>query len=334
MKITRKSVLLFLIACFFGIGVFGFYQSQIYKKKVLDLQNQVGSLSNSIKGLEKNQQSNVPSVQQNGAGLQNQENPQATSDSGNNKTIQNQALPTQNQEQLITSAVAKITPSVVSIVISKYSPNLDVTYVNPFGNDPYFKDFGFEIPVYQQKGVSKQKVGAGTGLIIDPKGYVLTNKHVVSDTEAEYTVLLSNGNQKNAKVIYKDPTNDVAILKIDGTYPNIATLGDSSSLKLGQTVIAVGNALGEYNNTVSVGSVSGLNRNIEAGDENSTSTEKLNGVIQTDVSVNPGNSGGPLTNLYGDVIGINVATAVDSNNINFSIPINSVKNSIKNIIPK
>lgn len=319
--VTFFSIIIILTL---SIGTFSLYQSQTYRKKVLDLQTQLDNLSGSIKGFQQK-----PPTQEDKKNLIPP--PLTTSTRRLSNPIPDK--PSQSQEQLVTSAVAKITPSVVSIVISKYTSNLDITYTNPFGDNPLFKDFRFKIPVFQQDGVSKEKVGAGTGLIIDTKGYILTNNHVVSDTEAEYTILLSTGVQKKAKIIYNDPINDVAILKIDGTYPSVASLGDSSSLKVGQTVIAVGNALGEYDNTVSVGIVSGLNRDIEAGDENSTTTEKLNGVIQTDVSVNPGNSGGPLTNLDGDVIGINVATAVESNNINFSIPINLIKKTIKDAIP-
>ncbi|MEI6480063.1 MAG: trypsin-like peptidase domain-containing protein [bacterium] len=283
-----------------GLTAFSVYQSAFYK-------NQIGLLQNQINVITKNSRGYL----------------------ANSKDEE-----FQTQEQLTTSAVSKITPAVVSVTILKSIPNIDVYYTNPFENDPSLKDFGFKIPVVKKKGDKKEKIGAGTGIIIDRHGYVLTNNHVVSDTDAEYTVTLLNGDTKVAKIFYQDKVRDIAILKIDGSYQNTASLGDSSNLKIGQTVIAVGNALGEYNNTVSLGIVSGLNRDIEAGDENTTATEKLKGVIQTDVSVNPGNSGGPLTDLNGDVIGINVATAIDSNNINFSIPINNVKNILNRVIPK
>lgn len=233
-----------------------------------------------------------------------------------------------SQDQLLTSAVAKTVPAVVSIVISKDVPNLQVTYLNPFGNDPLFKAFGVQIPVYQQKGSTLQKVGAGSGFIISHDGYILTNKHVVADSSAEYTVLLSTGAQKPAKVVYRDPNNDVAVLKINGDYPTVVNLGDSSSVKLGQTVMAIGNALGEYSNSVSVGIISGLNRSIQATDVTG-STEQLSGVLQTDASINLGNSGGPLIDLSGNVIGINVATVYGSSNISFAIPINAISPAIK-----
>lgn len=231
-----------------------------------------------------------------------------------------------SQDELLTDAVASITPSVVSIVISKDVPLLEVEYVNPFGDDAFFKDFNYRVPVYRQKGTVNKKIGAGTGFIVSTDGYILTNRHVVTDTTATYTALLSDGSQKNGRVVFRDPKNDLAVLKIDGGPFKVATLGDSSNLKLGQTVIAVGNALGEYNNSISVGIISGLNRTIEAG--TGTSKETLSGVIQTDAAINPGNSGGPLLDMDGKVIGINVATVVGSSNISFSIPVNVAKNLI------
>ncbi|MDO8594362.1 MAG: trypsin-like peptidase domain-containing protein [bacterium] len=231
-----------------------------------------------------------------------------------------------SQDELLTGAVANITPSVVSIVVSKDVPKLVVEYVNPFGNDPFFKDFNYRVPVYKQKGTVNQKVGAGTGFIISADGYILTNRHVVSDPAATYTALLSDGSQKNGKVVFRDTEHDLALLKIEGGPFKPAPLGDSSSLKLGQTVIAVGNALGEYNNSVSVGIISGLNRTIEAG--SGQNRETLVGVIQTDAAINPGNSGGPLITTAGEVIGVNVATVVGSSNISFSIPISTAKNLI------
>ena len=230
---------------------------------------------------------------------------------------------TKTQDELLTAAVAKVAPSVVSIVVSKDLPKLEVTYENPFGNDPFFKDFNFRVPVYRQKGTVNQKVGAGTGFIVASNGYVLTNRHVVADSDATYTALLSDGTQKNGRVIFRDMTHDIALLKIEGADFKTAALGDSSALKLGQTVVAIGNALGEYNNSVSVGIISGLNRTLQAG--NREGTETLAGVIQTDAAINPGNSGGPLLNLSGEIIGINVATVLGSSNISFSIPVNAAK---------
>lgn len=239
--------------------------------------------------------------------------------------------PAKSQDQLLTTAVAKTAPAVVSIVISKAVPDLEVSYVNPFGSDPLFKDIGVRIPVYHERGTTVQKIGAGTGFIISHDGYILTNQHVVSDPNADYTVLLANGAEKTATVAYRDTTNDVAIIKISGNYPTVAVLGNSAGLKLGSTVIAIGNALGEYNNSVSVGIVSGLNRDIDASDPEGGS-ESLSGMIQTDASINPGNSGGPLLDLSGNVVAMNVATVYGSNNIGFSIPIDMIKGIIAKYI--
>ncbi len=230
-----------------------------------------------------------------------------------------QAVVAASQDELLTRAVEKVAPAVVSIVISKDVPQLEVVYENPFGNDPFFKDFGFRIPRYQQKGTVRQKVGGGTGFLVSADGYIVTNRHVVADQTATYTALLSTGEQKEASVIYKDAATDLAIVKISGSgFPSVA-LGSSSELKLGQTVIAIGNALAEYNNSVSVGIISGLDRNIRAGGE------QLSGVIQTDAAINPGNSGGPLVDLNGRVVGVNVATVMGASSISFSIPIDQVK---------
>lgn len=234
-----------------------------------------------------------------------------------------------SQDELLTDAVAKITPSVVSIVVSKDVPKLVVEYVNPFGDDPFFKDFDFRVPVYRQRGTERQKVGAGTGFIVNRNGYILTNRHVVADPQATYTALLSDGRQLPGRVIFRDPQHDLALLKIDGTF-TAAPLGNSQSLKLGQTVIAIGNALGEYNNSVSVGIVSGLDRTIEAHD--GRQVVRLAGVLQTDAAINPGNSGGPLMTLSGEVIGVNVATVIGSSNISFSIPVNTAKALVNNYV--
>src|SRR3989344_1048476 len=235
-------------------------------------------------------------------------------------------------QEVVTSAVSKNTPSFVSIVISENVPLHKVVYKNPFGNDPFFQDINIRVPVYEPTGETKsQKVGAGSGFVITSDGYIITNKHVVADNNASYTVLLSNGKQQTAQVIYKDPTNDVAIIKISGNNYQPEKLGNSKSLQLGQTVIAIGNALGEYNNTVSMGIISGLNRTIQATTSNG-SIESLSDVIQTDASINPGNSGGPLLDLNGNVIGINVATVQGSSNISFSIPESTFRSIIKTAI--
>ncbi len=311
--LSTKSLAVLVILALMGAAGYGgltYWQKQQnqYNSIIAGLQKQVGDLQKSVASDQKAQQAASAQIDH------------------------LQEIHAKSQDQILTDAVGAVTPSVVSIVISKDVPQLSVVYENPFGNDPFFQNLGIQVPVYQQNGVQRQKIGAGSGFIISSDGYILTNKHVVFDDAADYTVLLSNGKQKTAKVIYKDPTNDIAIVKIDGTGYQKVTFGDSSALKLGQTVIAIGNALGEYNNSVSVGIISGLNRSIQASGE--TGTEELDGVLQTDAAINPGNSGGPLADLNGNVVGINVATVQGSSNISFSIPINTVKAIIKTVLNK
>jgi len=235
-----------------------------------------------------------------------------------------------SETQLLQEAVAKATPAVVSIVESRVVPLLRVTYENPFGNDPFFQGFGLQVPVYQQVGTTTKQVSAGTGFLVRANGYVVTNKHVVSDTNATYTVLLASGKQSEGTVIWRSPTEDLAVVKIAGSgYPTIP-LGDSGALRLAQSVFAVGNALGEYSNSVSVGVISGLNRSLTAADSQGR-IETLTGVIQTDAAINPGNSGGPLVNLAGEAVGVNVAMVQGSQNIGFSLPISRVRSALANL---
>ncbi|MCR4275900.1 MAG: trypsin-like peptidase domain-containing protein [Candidatus Parcubacteria bacterium] len=235
-----------------------------------------------------------------------------------------------SQSQLLQDAVAKVTPAVVSIVESRVVPLLQVTYENPFGNDPFFQGFGMQVPVYQQVGTTTKQVSAGTGFIVRSNGYVVTNKHVVPDMNVTYTVLLANGKQKAGTVVWRSSTEDLAVVKIAGSGYTTIPLGDSSALQLAQSVFAIGNALGEYSNSVSVGVVSGLNRSITAGNDQG-GTETLTGVIQTDAAINPGNSGGPLVDLSGEAVGVNVAMVQGSQNIGFSLPIKEVIRALSNL---
>jgi S1-C subfamily serine protease len=312
---TAAVFLAVIAGCIFGARYWyknkAKIQEQNFDGKVSSLQKQISTLQDKLVEVAKQ---NTP------AALPAQE------------VVRREVIRQKSQDELLTAAVARVSPTVVSIVVSKDVPQLEVAYVNPFGDDPFFKDFGFQVPVYQQKGVARKQIGAGTGFLISADGYILTNKHVVSDVQADYTALLSDGQQKQAKVIYRSPDKDIAILKIDGNKYSFVLLGNSDNLKLGQTVVAIGNALGEYNNSVSVGIISGLNRNITASSGNVS--EQLSGVIQTDAAINPGNSGGPLLDLSGNVMGINVATVQGSSNISFSIPINTVKEILKSVLGK
>lgn len=232
-------------------------------------------------------------------------------------------------EQAIIDTVKTASPSVVSIIISKNLPIYEQHFVNPFGED---SPFDFQIPEYVQKGTQKQQVGAGSGFIVSEDGLVLTNKHVVSDKGAEYTVLTNDGQKYSAKVLALDPVQDLAIIKIQGEARFVAIrLGDSDGIQIGQGAIAIGNALGEFRNTISVGVISGLGRTVAASGSGGFS-EVLEDVIQTDAAINPGNSGGPLLNLRGEVIGVNTAMAQGAQTIGFAIPINIAKRDINQII--
>jgi len=168
----------------------------------------------------------------------------------------------------------------------------------------------------------------GTGFVVSQEdGFVVTNKHVVSNAGAEYILIDFEGNEHNVTKIYRDPINDLAILQTSARLPALP-LADSDQIKVGQTAIAIGTALGEFRQTVTVGVVSGTGRGIEASDGFAT-VERIDNLIQTDAAINPGNSGGPLINLQGEVMGVNVAVA-QAENIGFAIPINVVKDSIKN----
>ncbi|OGZ66859.1 MAG: hypothetical protein A3D34_01995 [Candidatus Staskawiczbacteria bacterium RIFCSPHIGHO2_02_FULL_33_16] len=237
-------------------------------------------------------------------------------------------------EQAIIDSVREAAPSVVSIVISKNLPVYEQKFINPFEGVPGFDSpFEFQIPQYIQKGTELKEVGAGSGFIVSENGLVLTNKHVVLDKEAEYTVLTNDGKKYSAKVLALNPVQDVAIMKIESDEVFSAIkIGDSSGIQIGQGVIAIGNALGKFSNTVSVGVVSGLGRTISASNQTGNFSEKLEGIIQTDAAINLGNSGGPLINLRGEVIGVNTATAEGAQAIGFAIPINIAKRDIDQII--
>jgi serine protease Do len=243
--------------------------------------------------------------------------------------------PATAQEEAVISAVKEASPAVISIIISKNLPIFEECYVNPFGS--LFPDF--QIPQMCQKGTKLQEIGGGSGFIISADGLILTNKHVVSDKTAEYTVLTNDGKKYPAKVLALDPTQDLALIKIsadkEGNEEGLTillptlNLGDSDGLQIGQTVITIGNALGEFRNTVSAGVVSGLGRTITAS--GGGVAETIEDVIQTDAAINSGNSGGPLLNLRGEVVGINTAMVSGAQSIGFAIPINKAKKDIESV---
>lgn len=174
---------------------------------------------------------------------------------------------------------------------------------------------------------------AGTGIIVSRDGYIMTNNHVIENA-ATVAVIDNTGKQyKNVKILGRDPLNDIAFLKVTAdTEFTPAELGNSATLRIGQQVVAIGNALGRYSNTVTSGIVSGIGRSITASSQSGSRSESLSDLIQTDASINPGNSGGPLVNMAGQIIGINTAIAQDSNGIGFAIPINSTKGVLAGVL--
>ena len=269
------------------------------------------------------------------------------------------------EQSQITDAIDKIAPAVVSIAVSK---NVLISGgTDPFFNDPFFNQF-FNVqpsdPEYQYR-----EVGGGSGFIVSEDGLVLTNKHVVSSEEADYTVIMNDGKRYAGKVVSRDPFADLAVVQMyeipereevsdeagesdeddesaegaedivdDSGAPEYnfdemekptdlpkAEIGSSKNLRVGQYVLAIGNALAEFENTVTLGIVSATGRSIVASDHSTGSAESLEGLIQTDAAINPGNSGGPLVNLDGEVVGINVAIAQSAQGIGFAIPMDDIE---------
>ncbi|MBD3360191.1 trypsin-like serine protease [Candidatus Peregrinibacteria bacterium] len=243
-----------------------------------------------------------------------------------------------SEQDLVIDVVEKASPAVISVVITKDVPVLEEYYEeygSPF-DDFFFEGpgYNFKVPKYRESGETEEKeIGGGSGFIVSSEGYLVTNKHVIYEEDADYTVFTTEGTEYEAKVIDKDSINDIAVLKIEGKNFPYLEFGDSENVKAGQTVIAIGNPLLEFNNSVSKGVISGLSRNITAGTRYFGKTEYLEGVIQTDAAINPGNSGGPLLDLSGKVIGVNVAIA-NGENLGFAIPSNVVETAVKSVKEK
>lgn len=251
-----------------------------------------------------------------GAGaLVSHNNPGSASSNGS----QTAAAPVDQSERVISGDVSNLTikvvqqvgPAVVSIRNSQ-APQQDF-----FGN-------------------TSQAISAGSGVVIDKNGYILTNYHVVADAQ-NLTVTFANATTAQGTVVGTDQANDIAVIKVDTKVPAVAQFGDSSQLKTGETVIAIGNALGNLQNTVTEGIISGLNRTLPNGND-PTNQESLQNLIQTDAAINHGNSGGPLVDLAGRVIGINTAVVRSSGSsgsilsagdqaegLGFAIPSNTAK---------
>jgi len=223
------------------------------------------------------------------------------------------------EESVVIDVAERVSPSVVTVrAIQKRS------FFSPFEIE--LGPFGFTLPQEQEE--IKQDIGSG--FIIDSQGLIVTNKHVVSDPQARYTIITNDDKEYEVEKIYRDPINDLAILEIDASGLKPVEMGDSGNLKVGQFVVAIGDAFGEFRHTVTTGVISGLGRGIIAGSLFEGYVEQLDNVIQTDAAINPGNSGGPLLNSVGQVIGVNVAVVAGGENIGFAIPINVIKEAIEN----
>ncbi|PIQ78533.1 hypothetical protein COV81_04755 [Candidatus Peregrinibacteria bacterium CG11_big_fil_rev_8_21_14_0_20_41_10] len=229
-------------------------------------------------------------------------------------------------------AIEKVQPAVVSIVATR---DLQIVRRSPSSLFNPFMPVPQEAP---QVETQRQQVSGGSGFIVSADGLVLTNKHVVRDEDADYSVVLNNGEEYTAEVVSRDPANDLAVIQIlegeDKSKPKdlpIVEFGESDNLKIGQKVIAIGNALGEFQNTVTSGIVSAISRQIEASDSMGGNRDVLTNLLQTDAAINAGNSGGPLINLSGQVVGVNTAIASGANGIGFAIPIDDVKPVVSSV---
>ncbi len=227
-----------------------------------------------------------------------------------------------SEESVIIDVVDSVSPSVVTVGINKTRRVGDIFEFDPF--DPFS-------PFQRRPGKSEQiEQDIGSGFIVGADGLIVTNKHVVADTDAKYRVITKDDKTYDVVRIYRDPSNDMAILKINASGLPVVQMGDSDRIKVGQLAIAIGTALGEFRNTVTTGVVSGVGRGITAGSPFENTGERLENVIQTDAAINPGNSGGPLLNSSGQVIGVNVAVSAAGQNIGFALPINVVKDALAN----
>ncbi len=203
------------------------------------------------------------------------------------------------EEEAVINTYQKILPSVVSLITFRDQDNNGM--------------------------ITPTDTGGGTGFLVSSNGYIITNKHVVNDKNANYLAITSDGQEYRASVLARDPLFDIAIVKIEGSGFKPVTFGDSDKVQIGQTVLAIGNVLNEFPNSVTKGIVSGIGRTITAS--RGGLTETIEGTIQTDASINPGNSGGPLINLKGEVIGMNTAINRSGESLGFAIPINKIKQS-------
>jgi len=246
------------------------------------------------------------------------------SDVSDNKRTEIKKYDLSQCDETTANIVEELSDSVVTVAIKKMDLKSDVGT---------FFDF-FDFFRYPQRNMPEEyeeiQQDIGTGFVVGDEKFVITNRHVVSDTEAEYKIVDYSDKEYEVIKIYRDPVNDLAILQVKDLNVDSIPLGDSDLLRVGEDVVAIGTALGEFRHTVTTGVISGLGRGITAGDGFGGFVESLDNVIQTDAAINPGNSGGPLINRCGEVIGINVAVSRNAENIGFSIPVNVLKKSLEN----
>jgi serine protease Do len=233
-----------------------------------------------------------------------------------------------DQQQHIISTIEHLMPSVVSILLTKHLTHITKTH-HPAAY-PFFPAHQRQVKA-EMEAQQDSYAGGGSGFIVDATGLIATNKHVVIDPTLDYTVVLHDGRHLGARVVSVDPINDVALVKVDSLDLVPVTFGDATSLRVGTQVLAIGNALGVFKNTVSLGIVSGLSRSVSAQADPSAPSHELRGLIQTDAAINPGNSGGPLVTLDGQVVGINSALISGAQNIGLAIPINAVARDLHDI---
>lgn len=237
------------------------------------------------------------------------------------------------KENLWGKTIRESTPAIVTIIISKNAKALKKDMAEEMMAMPDYAQPKEPIDIPQEAIDSHGmvKIGSGSGFFVDPTGIILTNKHVIADGNAEYAVITNDDKHYVATVLARDPIDDVAILKIDIKGAPVLPLGNSDTVALGEPVLAIGNALGLFKNTVSSGIVSGLSRSIQAAPDPKAGIAEMRGLIQTDTAINPGNSGGPLFNSSCKVIGINAAIVFGAQNLSFSIPINTAKRDIADV---
>lgn len=230
------------------------------------------------------------------------------------------------EESATIAVVERITPAVVSIVVKKergqVTPRTQRVLLSPFVIQ--------QIPSLSDEEAQQLiEISSGSGFFVSDDGYLLTNRHVVDEQGAQFFVVMSDGEERSAKLIDTDPFQDIAVMRVEGSGFPYVPLGDSDQIKIGQTVIAIGNTLSEFRNTVTKGVISGINRRVTAG--SAAATDVIEQAIQTDAAINPGNSGGPLINLRGEVVGINTAVSVQGEAVAFAIPINQAKRAVDDV---